>query len=847
MSLTKLSFICLFSSISAVSFSTVLAADLAGACQNAQAVILDEKSEGLSECQKAVIGVKADPNYEKKFRSKLNEKLSKIVALQTKQAMEDLSLSSMFYEQQDQPFLLSDEMKSSCRFDFIAQIEKNGCDGKSITNEEKENLKLVAESLNENKNQSSSLMDSLIHVYGESKYGHGFDETHSNQCPLNGNASTLNAQITTFSALAIIENVTSNLKAMTAADYQKYPQIAMINEASKFDPTIKEKFEKYLKGFNKKDDPKEFLIKFFLNKENSKILGKGVARRCAQVRSSISSFVCHPLSKFTTENAFVSSKLLNGFDPSLSYSDQDDDVKNDDKDKLAFTAYALSCEEKASTLKNNFNLKTTSTEKNKTSIEADCLNLQANDYALDNMFNCFSEGIHPERSKVSLDETVKRFCDRFMCKSADVINLNSCKAGGPLTSVDLAQLDSKNAENQKAVSFLQNFERQTLIKNNFLADSKNQSTENKTTEDKAKRSLSEFDMNAFGAEGVTKLTGLPANTQTIAMVSQEMKDKGIQPSTPEEVQKIVNRSSFENAVAAGERGGNQNNENYAPVVAANTTYQTTNNNHYAPIESRETVKEKTKTNTPFIGGSDKAETNAETEQMMKDLKTLMDESKKTNDSKNSSSAKAIESTPAKEAGKSAYDNELRSWASSLASRDSDLRTRENLANMRDAEYWKKYDELRRKESDLAERAAEEKKSRQPASVDAKAAAPRSSITQSMNEVKAAKAKLDQDLSATPAGLTVTAERLEKLNKEDLKENNVNTEEPFVISVRLRSKLIHVRVAKLKDGSHTYLAPYLNEDNMEVKEAILKSPIFKEFRYFLEQKETAYSPVKKVRK
>ena len=82
-----------------------------------------------------------------------------------------------------------------------------------------------------------------------------------------------------------------------------------------------------------------------------------------------------------------------------------------------------------------------------------------------------------------------------------------------------------------------------------------------------------------------------------------------------------------------------------------------------------------------------------------------------------------------------------------------------------------------------------------------------------------------------------------MQKKDLTKYGVNVEEPFVISVRLKGKLIHVRVAKVSVKGKTFLAPRLNEDNEEIKEAVLKSPLFKEFRYYFEKEHSTYFPVK----
>lgn len=333
------------------------------------------------------------------------------------------------------------------------------------------------------------------------------------------------------------------------------------------------------------------------------------------------------------------------------------------------------------------------------------------------------------------------------------------------------------------------------------------------------------------------------------MVAEHMSNSGIKPVSSEEINRIVTRSRFDEAVAAMDKANKQTSSeinNVSPVVASN--------DHFSPVinfpehnrKSNETVKN------DFSSFQNPKADSAETEQMIKDLKTLMDASKAGKENKNDNEDKTAEEAKKPEqksvSANSAVDSEMRAWANRLSSKEDYLRQRENLANIKESENWKTRMDLDRREAELDAKEAEMKKGRVPANAPVVAAAAgRAGSDSASSELKMAKNKADADLSATPAGLTVTPERLEKLKAEDLKENKVNTEEPFVISVRLKSKLVHVRVAKFKNGNRTYLAPYLNDDNMEVKEAILKSPIFREFRYFLEQKETAYTPVKKIRK
>jgi hypothetical protein len=55
---------------------------------------------------------------------------------------------------------------------------------------------------------------------------------------------------------------------------------------------------------------------------NKKILEKGVAHQCEQVRSSISSFVCHSLNNSIPTDSLVSKKLFDGYDINKDFSNQ---------------------------------------------------------------------------------------------------------------------------------------------------------------------------------------------------------------------------------------------------------------------------------------------------------------------------------------------------------------------------------------------------------------------------------------------------------------------------------------------------------------------------------------------
>lgn len=827
--------------------STVWSESTLGTCNSPSPNVLDDKNKIMASCDSAVIALKSDERGEKEYKKSLNEKLAKRLAIQTKEILHDLGTTSDFFEQNSEQFLLDSQVQASCRFQAFADLEKK-CGDKDLDQEGRERIKLLTDALGQDDNyKPTNLMDSILHIYGSNKYGSGFDQTQSNVCPMQSNSTALSIQLTNVVSKEIISALTSDDEKSKEYQYTKFPQLAMIKDSEKYLPGFKAKFEKYIKGFKEgKDDPQKFLQAFFFDSHNKKSLSAGVANRCSQMQKSISSFVCHPLKNLASHDPLISKKLFNNYDPTIEFSEQRSKVKADPN---AFKTYAYLCQtqkEAKSSVVLAKDIERMNAETNY------CQKLRnEEDNTVDNYYRCFNQGI--KEIRFSDEEKTLKFCQRFSCISEDVKNTPSCKTGGPLSSKDLAELKLSEEGIESQISYLTSLEKQKQNKQNFIAYMDAVNT-GKPIDENIKKNISEFDMNMFGAESMAKLIGLPPTQQSIAMVSTHMTASGIKPTTTEEINRLVNRSNFDDAVAAMDKANAQTNtviaNNYNQTVASNDYGYQSPVNRFDSVEpkyERAKTDEQKNANSTFFGTGDLNDSKkSETEQMIKDLKTLMD-ANKNDKSVDSESSGSTQPNSVKSDVSRSLENEMSAWANRLATREAQLRDREGIANMRDAEYWQKREQLRSREEELEAREAELKKKREPASAPAAAAAPRSGTSAALQETKTARLKLDQDLSATPAGLTVTPERLEKLDKNDLKENKVNIEEPFVISVRLKSKLVHVRVAKFKNGNRTYLAPYLNDDNMEVREAILKSPIFSEFRYFLEQKEMAYTPVKKIKK
>ncbi len=761
--------------------------------------MLDSKNNGIIGCESAIISLKSDPTSDREYQKSVNEKLANLLEVKLRQSLFDLGTSSDFYERENQSFLISNDVKNSCKFDFVSNLETKGCNGQALSDDEKERIAILSKAIGKSSgNSSKSLMEGLVHLYGSNKYGANFDKKDSlNQCPLEGNIAPLNSQITNTLAKNIIEKFSGDGHTLAREEhYTKFPQLFMIKEAEKYSPGIKEKFEKYIKAFDKnKDDPKKYLTKFFFEKENKEILGKGVSRRCLDVREGISSFICHPLTNFSSNDPKISKKLFNNYNPKKEYQDQKNEVR---ADQHSFKTYAYLCQ-----------------NQNKEEVGQ-----------VDRYYRLFSDGIRPENSIETDGPLIKQFCERYGCQSPEVKEAVSCKNGGPLSSKDLAFLDLKDDFVASQISYLEGLEWHKKNKMELLSRMSDRST----SEDE-RPVLSEFDMNIFGPEETSKLFGVGKSPESVAFISVEMKARNITPTNDEEFKQIVengNLSSPKHSFAKNELV-----DHFVPPVTPVNQTQVSTQAQYDNFTVPTTIKKDTSIQTKNVASEFVSNSSAEKDQMLKDLKKLMEEKEKERNLGHSNVTHAEKPTDRQVSPKSstAYSNfeqaQLEAWASNLRAKDHELRARENELNIKDAEYWQKIEELKTRE-------------RAPASVASVAGNSAKASSQALRQQE--KLKLESEATFTPRGITVSPEHLLKIDKDTLKEKKVDIEEPFIISIRLKSKLIHVRVAKMNKGKHSYLVPYLNDDNKEVHEAILKSPIFKEFNYYLTHKESDYSPV-----
>ncbi len=806
-------------------------------CPFVSSLTLDKGNESLLGCDAAKIALKADPKAEADYRRNLNKKLADLIATQTKQIMQELGASSDFYEQNSESFLMgsSSSVSKSCKFDFIKNLESNGCNPQSSPAEkeaEKEKLKMIADSLGEDDNyKPKSLMEGMLHVYGTNKYGHGFDrEGNTNQCPLKGNANPLNSQITEVTARLVIEEFFKNDNAPNMSKiYEKYPQLSMIKEGEKFSPGFQEKFEKYIRSFDPtKDKAKTYFSKFFFNNENKEALSKGVSHRCEQVRSSLSSFVCHPLKQVAAIDPVTSKKLFNGYNPKKEFQDQKDDVRNNPD---SYKTFAFLCEAKSSTSQVSSEFGSNS------SPVADCLKLKTQDDTIDNWYRCFNEGVKKE-GLIADKSIVENFCQRYSCKSPDVLNAKSCKTGGPLTSEDLQALNLKDDTILSEISYMQTLEKHSQIKSQYLA-TKNSSSQNTGNNSKESRlNLSDFDLNAFGSDAVMKFSGIPETKATVTIVQQEMKDKGIAPSTPEQIRQVINREAP--TTFATQNVNPQNNYVQATPVnyAQNTSYSAVSENMHSPkqVKPREKVKTQTDFADNFKSQTDSNEAaekaRAALDEFAKSLATTKREALANSISdRNAMGSNYPQSTQYKNLAETDKQS-LRNWENRLSDWQEQLRRRE----------WE--DSIRRSKASSSEENSEVVAKEKATNAATAAASANNALlnnhvaTNLPDDFKLSKNKNSAGIKVgEDSTATLSAEALAKLQEEQLKKAGLDLKRSFTIKVFYKAKMyfLPVQVVPFGESGKNILFPIYDESNAELKELTQKSPVFEDYRRYEQAK------------
>ena len=813
----------------AVCFSVLLtnayAATNLSNCRVEETNPLNTLQKNINNCQfqaKIVDFEKVKEEHRKTIYAKLAQKLT----TQINQNSEELGLLTSFFNANNQDLSMnSPEVKNKCQLENLKAIEN--CGGKKTDSLHAMKLEMLMKNLKNGTNSKSKFGEGLYGVLAE-KYVSNLGLSNSGnseslQCPIEGSAGSfiLQSQLDDLSAEKIINDYLISNEAGDSNN-DSYAQLKMIKNTN--NPAFIEKFKDYVRKKPKTDTAKKRITDFFLDKENQKILAPSLASQCDNINKNINKFLCSDLDEIGSLNTETSTKLFNGLD----VGSIDDQFGVDKEDPLVITAYGFQCMAQA---KSTF---------------AGALGASdgaSKEQTVDGWYKDFTNNTRPEGSDKTSNGINKTFCDNYTCQSDKSKENDSCKTGGPLSSKDLATMmgclinprgDKCDSLTLKSVDYMASLEKIKASSGLYVGNSGNSSSPDNTQIQKVKSSLPDFAENYLGVQGSLIALGKPVTEVTIAEKTQDFKERNLNTNPP-----AYNppNGNVETRLA----GPTTNN---APIIQDHS-YNYSDEGSSSPTKAIKGVRSsKTSvadsSNSPEITGPGAIVPKTNSLNVNDNNKSAKSETTSNATSANATQPSAIDPT------KIVTSNPFDSWAKRLADKESTLNARENLADSRDSEYWRRESELRAREAELAAAKVAEANSgnKEKTAATATTKSEERPQTPSRSEIAAAKLKQEiADLNASPSGLIVTPEKLDKLQKKDLTKYGVNVEEPFVISVRLKGKLIHVRVAKVSVKGKTFLAPRLNEDNEEIKEAVLKSPLFKEFRYYFEKEHSTYFPVK----
>jgi hypothetical protein len=800
-----------------------------------------EKTLKSCEVQKKLA---TEPAVQDKHRKLIYDELAKKLATQIKQNSEELSVLTNFSNAKNANFMLgNDTAKSQCKLENLKTIES--CNTKS--NSHQERFSLLKKYLPQNKNtpffdNTKSTQDLYGLVAGKFYSDLGLSGVKNmHQCPLNQETGSfpLQGQLDDLSANYIVTQFKDPLAEKNKL-YNQYAQLKIIknSENSEF---IKS-FESYLKNMPAGSDANEYITNFFKKKENQEILANTVAKKCEQMNKNINTFLCESdLKELGSLNNETSISLFHSLNTEQLLENQED--AEIDKPGV-LTAYGMQCLVKDKLLaakKNNIPL-----------------NLES---SVDQWFADFSKQERPELSQSSINQSVKNFCAFYNCEEEKAKTTNSCIKGGPLSSNDLKIISDCNTKpfgqncsqvSLQSIKYLENIEK---LQND---SSKNTASNNKNTSSKKTGKLPAFAENFFGAEGTLKALGQEVTPITIAERKKDIEEYKPAPTTSPSTITATPAVATQRPTTQASSSNSSESNSYESSASTSTTPQynptsasiaATNSNYKVASAVKADAK----------SGAAKAVISADTTSESSNLRAQMEDMIK--DLKNEKSANEAETSANAVQGTGASAQKSKAAKTIVNNNgDASISSREEALNRRQRSLDNRSDELDQYKNELDRRAAGTPSDRSVAqdgvsptgngtgsgtsksnsgASDGGAQGPtlstaRLSAAGGKGDPKSNTAAIIQSGKETSA---ITVEQLETLSPENLKSLGIDSTKPFTLRVNYNSKVYEVPVKAVVYKGNNILGPVIDPKNKDLKELLLKSPLFKSYRDYRTERGT----------
>ncbi len=788
-----------------------------------------------------------DENVQKHHREIIYEKLSKELAKQITQNSEDISLLTNFYNTNDQDLMMnSKEIADSCRLDTVKSIET--CGGNTSGPYYNFKLSLLKSKLPSNSNTPFKNEQSLFGILAGKFYSDlGMNESGNDlKCPLVGNSGNfmLRNQLEDESS----EDIVNLIKNSKESVFEQYAHLKLVQNTN--DPQFVEKFKNYIKAIPAGAISKDYVKKFFFDKENQKKMAPALANQCKKMNKNMNQFLCSDLTELGSLDDKTSINLFNKLNTTDSIEDQ---YEVDFSDSSVLTAYGMQCIAKENLLMNSDEKKS------------------ANFQSIDQWYSDFTKNIRDEEGISRGQTSVDDFCLAYTCKDKKTQSLKSCKSGGPLNSRELSTFlgceespkkEDCNSRLQKNISYMASLEKlkQNSVDQVIAQTSKSSTTsstasnlnENEDPKTVVKGRLPNFAENYLGVEGSLKALGKPVTSTEIAQKKQEFSDNKLATTSPtyatpgamkNELAKIQKARP---KIMEQETSGTQ--PTYAPTVATQTPVSAPS--FIMPKERSVTTSNKAKVNNNRLSGSESENRDSklrdEVEKMIADIKNTKKEMSEVQNTITSrpksyaqSSSGPTEALPVNrgdqerlrrlEQSLNDKSNRLEEYRRELDNRN--FATRSGLANDRSASRSSTNDNQNLIPNEV--NSANDASNNSNSGSGVKLAASTNTkidLKPPLNNYAAALIQSGVESSS------LTAEELAKLSAEKLKGLGIDSSQPFTLRVNFEGQTYQVPVKAFIFKGTKALGPIMDPKNKNLNDFLLSSPLFKHYLNYLYEKD-----------
>ena len=785
------------------SFSIYASPNMDGAC-SAKLKIFELSKLEMQNCKLAGALVENAPEIKEYQKNQIYEKLSKKLATQLEQNLEDIALIDQFYSSNKQDLTMgSDKLKNSCKVDHIKNIESK-CGGKK--------LELLKKHF---PTKGGNLVEQIINKF--SSVRNIGASNASKTCPLDksSGAFVLSSQLSNEAALNIISKIKTGSTEGNLY-FNQFPQLKLIEKSG---PKILKKFKDYISSFNgKPEEAKAYLSQFLFNNENKPELAQGLASQCESINRNVETFLCNDLEQVGSLDPTTSNALFS-LEPKTKLEDMFDipNIKTNEGSTF-YAAYAFQC--------------LAQRDQNKAS-------MPKAELSVDSWYKNFTTNIRPANKTADLNTDVTNFCSLYTCSDPASKSTSSCKTKGHLNFEDFKKMN--DCSNLKAKCSEQNASIYAYLETMKFEEEYQQLQypENKlsSTDTSASR-MSTFSQNFLGVEGTLFVEGKKITTAAIAERSQEFVERKLDPTPITHEIKPLDKTPTliaNNSTIAG-LGERQT------IEAQNTVIPTTaridqfaSNDSLSALPSKKTITIKNTPSKDSVSPAVDFDKETEIKKLRADLESVTNSIKGNNSEKlatvtdnnsrysSASLGGTSKSEPLKGLNTSEkdrleqYQKNLNAWENRLQNWQADLSNNgRSTASSIETPQAKKPESL----ESVANRSLK--------SDSSLLLSAGGSVSDKGKNAKGNASVANGSGNETPEAI-VNSEDLAELKIETLKKMGINSKSAFIMKIRYQNKMYNVPVKTLLYKGKDILVPLLSDKNNVLSKIVLESPLFSDYK------------------